>query len=179
MCLKTVKIIATISIFLLCFPFHFVYDWLPNGLTSIFFPVNESIWEHMKLIAIPYFLFGIVEYIILTKNKIKPNNFLLQLFLVPLLGIILYLLIYLPLYSYFGENMFISIALLLFIIILMEIASYYLLKQENIKYQSIIGTVGIIAVLITFGYLTYKPIENYVFYDTEHNKYGINIYQKS
>lgn len=179
MSLKKIKIMTTIGVFVLSFLCHFIYDWLPNGFTAIFFPVNESIWEHMKLIAIPYFIFGIIEYLLLVKNDIKPNNFLLQLFLIPLAGIILYLLIYLPLYSYFGENMFISISLLLFVFIIMNIASYMLMKSPDIKFQNTIGMIGIILMLLIFGYLTYKPIENYIFFDTKDHKYGINTYVKS
>lgn len=33
---------------------HFVYDLLPNVVTALFSPVNESIWEHLKLIYWPY-----------------------------------------------------------------------------------------------------------------------------
>ena len=47
--LKTAKILAIINIFLISFPSHFIYDFFPNTFTSILFPVNESIWEHLKL----------------------------------------------------------------------------------------------------------------------------------
>lgn len=33
---------------------HFVYDAFPNVVTALFSPVNESIWEHLKLIHWPY-----------------------------------------------------------------------------------------------------------------------------
>lgn len=33
---------------------HFVYDLLPCAVTALFSPVNESIWEHLKLIYWPY-----------------------------------------------------------------------------------------------------------------------------
>lgn len=33
---------------------HFVYDSFPNAVTALFSPVNESIWEHLKLIYWPY-----------------------------------------------------------------------------------------------------------------------------
>jgi len=33
---------------------HFVYGWWPNALTAIFTPVNESVWEHLKLLFWPY-----------------------------------------------------------------------------------------------------------------------------
>ena len=37
---------------------HFFYDWSgQNGLAALFFPVNESTWEHMKLIFFPMLLF--------------------------------------------------------------------------------------------------------------------------
>ena len=34
--------------------FHFVYDWTGQGaVAALFFPVNESTWEHMKLVFFP------------------------------------------------------------------------------------------------------------------------------
>ena len=51
MTLKKWKIISCIGIFLLSVLFHFIYDWFPNFFTSLFSPVNESIWEHNKIIV--------------------------------------------------------------------------------------------------------------------------------
>lgn len=40
---------------------HFVYDWSGNNfLVGLFFPVNESTWEHMKLIFFPMFAYALV-----------------------------------------------------------------------------------------------------------------------
>lgn len=178
MSLKIVKTLGLFLIFLLCFPLHFVYDFLPNTLFSIFVPVNESIWEHMKLIFTSYVFYGIFDYLLLKKNKISFNNFLLQLFLIPIVGIILYLLIFIPIYNNFGENMLISIGLLFLVIIFEQVLSYYFLRFKEIKYQNIIGIVGIIITYIIFGYLTYNPVENYIFFDISNSKYGINIYVK-
>ena len=116
--LKGVKILGIFLVFLLCFPLHFIYDWWPNSLFSIFAPVNESIWEHMKLIFTSYVFYGIFDYLLLKKNKLNFNNFVFQLFIVPIIGIILYLIIFIPLYDNFGENMIISIGLLFIIIII-------------------------------------------------------------
>lgn len=33
---------------------HFVYGLCPNGVTALFSPVNESIWEHGKILFWPY-----------------------------------------------------------------------------------------------------------------------------
>jgi len=177
MSIKKIKIIGIFIIFLLCFPLHFLYELLPNSLFSIFTPVNESVWEHMKLIFTSYLLYGIIDYFWLNKDN-KFNNFLLQLFIVPLLGVILYLIIYIPIYNILGENMIFSILLLFLVVVAEQLLSYYILNKENFKYQGIIGITGIILMYILFGYLTYKPIENYLFFDKTNSKYGINIYVK-
>lgn len=40
---------------------HFVYEWTgDNLLAGLFFPVNESVWEHMKLIFFPMLLYSFV-----------------------------------------------------------------------------------------------------------------------
>ena len=43
--------------------FHFVYDWTgENTLVGFFVPVNESTWEHLKLIFFPILLVSMAEY---------------------------------------------------------------------------------------------------------------------
>lgn len=38
---------------------HFVYDWSgQNMLVGFFFPINESVWEHMKLVFFPMLLYS-------------------------------------------------------------------------------------------------------------------------
>lgn len=177
MSIKKSKIIGFFIIFLLCFFLHFLYEWIPNPLLSIFLPVNESIWEHMKLLPTSFLLYSIIEYFWLKKNN-NFNNYLFQAFIVPLIGIILYLIIYIPIYNMIGDNMAVNIGLLGLIIIIEQFISYKFLLSTNIKHQSIIGIIGIIVMYIVFGYLTYKPIQNYIFYDTKNEKYGIDMYTK-
>ncbi|MEG0755378.1 MAG: DUF6512 family protein [Oscillospiraceae bacterium] len=38
---------------------HFLYDFFPNVLTALIAPVNESIWEHLKLLFWPLLVWGI------------------------------------------------------------------------------------------------------------------------
>lgn len=37
---------------------HFLYDALPNPLTALVSPVNESVWEHLKLLFWPMLAAG-------------------------------------------------------------------------------------------------------------------------
>lgn len=42
---------------------HFLYDWTGrSSIAALFSGVNESTWEHMKLLFFPMFLFAIIEY---------------------------------------------------------------------------------------------------------------------
>ena len=40
---------------------HFAYEWSGSGLVGAFSAVNESIWEHMKLLFFPAVLFTLLE----------------------------------------------------------------------------------------------------------------------
>lgn len=38
---------------------HFVYEWTGNNMIAgLFFPINESTWEHMKLVFFPMLLYS-------------------------------------------------------------------------------------------------------------------------
>lgn len=176
MTLKRAKIISTTLIFLLCFLFHFIYDWLPSGITAIFFPVNESIWEHMKLLFSAVVFYGIIDYIILQKFKIKYNNFFTSLFVSAITIIPIYLIMFLPVYYKIGENMVITIGIMLLAIIISQVISYYILKARDCDKLNIISLILIIVSYIIFAYLTYNPIKNELFFDTQEEKYGINNY---
>lgn len=174
--LKKSRIISTIGIFLLCFLFHFIYNWLPCGITAIFFPVNESIWEHMKLLFSAVVFYGIIDYIILQKFKIKYNNFFTSLFVSALTIIPIYLIMFLPIYHKIGENMVITIGIMLLAIIISQVISYYILKAKDFNKLNIVSLILIIISYIIFAYLTYNPIKTELFFDTQEEKYGINNY---
>lgn len=176
MTLKRSRIISTIGIFLLCFLFHFIYDWIPSFITAIFFPVNESIWEHMKLLFSAVVMYGIIDYIILQKFKIKYNNFFTNLFVTGIAIIPIYLLMFLPVYYKIGENMVITIGIMLIAIIISQVISYYILKANDLDKLNIISLILIIMTYIVFAYLTYYPIKTELFFDTQEEKYGLNNY---
>lgn len=171
--LKNTRIIAIFGIFFISFISHFIYTIFPNFFTSIFFPVNESIWEHMKILFTSSLLYGIIDYILLKKNNIKFNNYPFQLWFTSIVIMPIYLVIYTPLYKLIGENLLISITLLFIIYILKEIISYNILKSQHLKILNHITIPLIMITYIMFIYLTYYPPHNYIFLDTGTNTYGI------
>ena len=51
--LKKAFILAAVGAALGGTALHFLYDLLPNPLTALIAPVNESVWEHLKLLYYP------------------------------------------------------------------------------------------------------------------------------
>lgn len=171
--MKKIKIISAFIIMGLSVLSHFMYEWCNNFIFSILFPVNESIWEHMKLLVTPVLIYALVEYFIYRKKGIRFNNFSLSYGVSIITGIILYLVIYLPIDHFFGHNMIVSIILLFLCYILISYISYLILNSRNIKYSKTIGTLLIILTYFIFYYLTYYPAHSYMFYDTKNKIYGI------
>lgn len=153
-----------IFLFLLSFLWHFMYDWFPSVLTSIFFPVNESIWEHMKIIFYCLLIGSVLEK--------KGNNYYLNILVKPLVGVLFYLIIFIPLYLIFGESMFISISLMLFTYIIMELLGIKISKQEELNIK-VLPIIIIILISILFSILTYYPLHNFLFFDSVKLGYGI------
>ena len=69
---------------------HFLYEWLGNSvLVAPFSGVNESTWEHMKLLFWPMFLFAIVESFFFKEEKdywcVKLKGIIFGIILIPIL----------------------------------------------------------------------------------------------
>lgn len=170
--LKKIKIINIILFFALSFLWHFMYDWFPNFLTSIFFPVNESIWEHMKIIFGVIVFGSLISLILMNKFHIKYNNFYVEIITKAVLGVLFYLIIFIPLYKWLDENMFISISLMLITYIFVEIIGYKILKLNEMNIN-ILPIILIFLCYILFFLLTYYPPHNFIFFDEIKLIYGI------
>ena len=69
---------------------HFLYDWLDNAAwIAPFSGINESTWEHMKLLFWPMFVFAIAQSFYFSDRSdfwcVKLRGILLGLILIPVL----------------------------------------------------------------------------------------------
>lgn len=176
MSLKRLKVIDVFIIFALCFLTHFIYSWFPNTLFSIFFPVNESIWEHMKMLFSAIIIFSVADFILLKVFEIEYRNFITSVFLSAVLSIIIFLAIYLPLYYFIGENMVLNLTVLFVSIVFSQAVSYFVLESKDYGLLNYVSLIGIIFSYIVFGILTYYPPTEDLFYDPMDEKFGINTY---
>lgn len=172
---KLFIICNSFTIFILASISHFIYSTFPSNLTAIFFPVNESIWEHMKLFYTPYLIDSILLFIASKKFNLVYHNILLFALISSLFSIFTYLIIYIPIFLIFKSNLIIDISLMIIVIITSQYLFNYILKKETSKHTNLI-LILIILIYILFGYLTYYPLRNFIFLDYSKNKYGRNIY---
>ncbi len=176
--LKKVIMIGISFIFLFSFITHNLYDWFPSTITSIFFPVNESIWEHQKMIFTTVILWGIVEYYLLKRYNIKFKNIAAAITVSAISNIVIFLIIYIPFHITIGHNLIITLLLYLISIVISQIINYYILTfKYNLKEVNAISIIVIPFIFFIFGLLTYFPLEwELLFYDEYSNKHGIYDY---
>jgi hypothetical protein len=120
--MKLQKIPILIKVFVLHFIFlalHYLYDWFPNLLTSIFGGINESVFQHMKIGFFAYLLLLVVEYFWIRKAlKFNDQYFYARIFsavLLPLIMMVIYLigpLVFGQFESMLAEIVFANLALL-------------------------------------------------------------------
>lgn len=170
---KKVLFIETITIFLSMFLFHNIYNWFPNFLTASFFPVNESLFEHLKLMFTTQILISLIIYLILKLKGIKFSNYLLCLLISTIVTISLFFLIYLPIYNRFGENLFLTMSIYLITLIIGNIIFYLISKRKHSYILNLISLVIISIIAVILIYFTFNPLKNDFFFDSIEEIYGI------
>ena len=151
---------------------HFLYDWTNKATWASFFSgVNESTWEHMKLLFFPMFVFAVFQSFFFPKRQdfwcIKLRGTLLGLVLIPVIF-----------YTYNGaigkSTDFINISIFFVSALIAYIYECKQLKKENTACSRptlsffILLAIGALFVIFTF----YTPTLN-IFKDPLTNTYGI------
>ena len=167
------EIVGIVVISLLGSLFHSLFDWTGKLLPlAIFLPVNESVWEHLKLTYTPALIYFVIEYKYL-KDELK--NFLIAkalFFTVAPFTIMGGFYLHKLLTE--GSNLLFDILLYFAAIAVGQVVSYKILNTEELsKNWNILGLVviicwGVLYALFTF-WVPYLP----PFYDTSKGLYGI------
>ena len=145
---------------------HFVYDWSgENPIAAAVSGVNESVWEHMKLLAVPWILWSAVEIFALRRSHLpvltaRAAGLLTGLLLIPLLY-----------YGYTGAT---GVNLSLVDILIFQLAvlaafgvSWFLLKRRWFfgMFRQIMGAAVLAGILALFVWWTYQTPQLPVFID--------------
>ena len=151
---------------------HFLYDWLDGAVwIAPFSGVNESTWEHMKLLYWPLILFALVQF---PYFKGKTCYWWIKL-LETLTGLILIPILFYTYNGVFGKSPdWVNVAIFYVTTAAVFLLEWWLLKRESMLCKwswfpfAIICLIGILFVIFTFS-----PPHIPLFKDPVSGNYGI------
>ncbi len=168
------QIVVTIFSIIFGTLLHFLYEWSnENQIIALFSAVNESTWEHLKLVFFPMLVAGIVEYFALrgkTKNMIQAKA-------VAIVFAICFIIVFFYTYTgIIGTNFFIlDILSFLLSIIIGEWIAYKIIINKSLyeNKNKIFAIIILTILLISFMLFTFNPPKINLFKDPITNEYGI------
>jgi hypothetical protein len=156
---------------------HFTFELsnFSNMVVAFFSAVNESTWEHLKMVFWPGLFFALIEY---SYIRDRVNNFLIaktfSLFVMPMIIIIGW-------YGYtpFTQRSIFQLDLLLFYVAVFigQYLSYKLLTRASLSERArTLSAAGLLLMILAFSTFTFYPpqmflFENFDLLDT--GQYGI------
>ena len=151
---------------------HFLYDWLGEAIwIAPFSGVNESTWEHMKLLFFPMLIYAAVQSFFFREYEnfwcVKLRGILLGLILIPVIF-----------YTYNGvigrSPDWINIAIFFISAAIVYIYETRLFKSEKITYRSPKTAVAVLLLIaLLFVIFTFATPEIGIFKDPLTGTYGI------
>lgn len=159
---KKLTLTNIILVFFLSFVTHFIYNIFPNNIIACFFPINESIFEHLKMAFTTYVIVLIIDYFLF---KVKNNNLVISIYVSAITTIISLAILFPIAFNLFGENMIITFVVYFITIVLGLLVGYKILEKNDLFLRDV-GLIAIVITMIVFALLTFYPlnIKTY-FYD--------------
>ena len=151
---------------------HFLYGWTESNIVALFSGVNESTWEHMKILFFPMFVFAVLEYFFIGREYegfwcIKLKGIILGLLLIPGL--------FYGLSGAFGPTPdYVNIG-----IFFVSAALVYIYETKQFKCdcnklrKEILAVILLCVIAALFFVFTFKPLEIPLFMDPILGTYGI------
>ncbi len=170
--LKKWKIFSIFAIFGISALLHFIYVWFPCYFTTLFFPVNESIWEHNKIIIGSFLIWAIIEKIFLKKQ----HNIIFSEFIGSVLCAFIVMSVFTPIFFLIlktKDNMIVTFIVFFLAILISQFVSYKIMNKSlnnNLDNFAIYMFVWIIILNIN---LTYFPLKTGIFFDYNKKIFGI------
>ena len=151
---------------------HFLYDWTGGSiLVSPFSGVNESTWEHMKLLFWPLFLFALVQRLFF---KDQENYWCVKLAQI-LLGLVLIPVLFYTYNGVFGKSPdWLNISIFYISALLVFLFEWWAFKNDQLqcKYPRL-AFAAIVLIGALFVVFTFAPLQIPLFQDPLTGTYGV------
>lgn len=161
--IKKFQIFSIIFTFILGTLLHFTYKLSgENSLIAIFSAINESIWEHLKLLYFPMLITIIIGQIYLGKEY---KNFLCSKTFGIVLAIIFMITFFYTYSGIFGKSTAIIDISLFFVSVVLGESISYLLTINNYKCNKKVSIFILFVLLISFVFFTFNAPNFGIFID--------------
>ncbi len=175
---KTLKIWVFISIpllFILGACFHFLYHWSGNvKIIGAISAVNESVWEHTKLLLVPILSWWIIFFI--TKRErynISTSKWFTGMLTSVVTSVFVTMLVYYFYTEAFGKELIIvDILITLLAVGVAQLLGYHVYKHTK-GLTTFTTVILVLAILYIYIIWTFNPPHLPLFYDKASGKYGI------
>ncbi len=160
-------------LFLLGALFHFLFDLSnENILIALIAPINESIWEHTKMILFPYIIIFTSFFFI--HKKLDVNKYFFSLFISIIVGILTIPLLYYTYTEAFGIDLvLIDILLLLFSNIISTLLFTHIYNKIKDTIPWYVSVLLILNLWIFYIIFTFNPPLLPIFVDPSTGYFGI------
>ena len=150
---------------------HFLYAWTGyNHIAGLFTPINESIWEHMKLLFFPMLIYSLIMFL---KFHSKYSCITSALSFGIIVGALLIPLFYYAYTSILGKNVFIlDISTFILSIIIAFWLSYKLTLSCRLESYTSFLCILVWILFVCFLIFTYHPPDTTIFQDPTISKTG-------
>ena len=153
---------------------HFTYRWSGGwDVAAAFSVVNESVWEHMKLLFFPVFLFSVVQVCLMGRNY---PNFLAVRALSMLTGLALIpVLFYTYTGAWGGGALWADAAVFLLADLGAFLLDFHLLGRNRLSsgWQQVLGLLAIWGMAFLFVFFTFRPPHIALWRDMAAGLYGV------
>ena len=152
---------------------HGLYEWSGQTVLGAISSVNESVWEHMKLLFIPYFVFTMVQFTFFAEPF---RNFFAAKAAAGLVGLLLIPTLHYTLAGMLGDlPACVDIAAFYIAAAVMYWLSWRLLRTSALRGPAwqVLGFALLWGLLFAFVYCTYRPPRLPLFCDPTNGQYGI------
>ena len=150
---------------------HFFYQWAgSSSWAALLFPVNESTWEHLKLVFFSVFLYFTVGFFFMK----DASNYLAAAFLCMLTAVVLIPAIFYSYTAITGKSILVVDILTFFVAVLAGfVVAYFVLNASPKTALNVLSAAGLTVFLMLYLTLTFYPPQCFLFKDPVSGGYGI------
>ncbi len=168
----TLTIIGALFIIFVGTPMHFAYEASGyNFIVGSFSPINESVWEHLKMAFFPSILWILLE---MTQLRKTVNNYFVSKAVAAYTMVFLIPIIYYTYTAFMEDNIIIDIGSFFIAVIIGQIGSYLIFNRtKKSKVQKYSAITALVILGILFVVFTFYPPHIDLFLDSNTCTYGI------